>query len=437
MYVASILFFSREVSELAGKHRKQKIVHAPTKRMQSRWEKQKKLSRIIVICVAAVVVAVIGVIAAGIYFEQVMPYQKIVVTVNGKSFDFDYYIKTLDMMTKGTTKDMVQYYSDVAATAIQQNEMVREKAGDVGITATDEEINREIEQGGLSKDNIASTDLAKTRVLARKYSEQVCLPKLPASVQQDEVEAMVLESKAMVGDRKQRLLLGDNFSTMASQLSSDPVTKQKQGYLGWIPKGYESYVLGNLKDSVLKDVIFTQEPKTYSDAVYDANVENTFGYWVLEALERDPSKGTHGRGILVSSRDQGAEVRALLVNGGSWNDLAKKYSQAPSASSGGDLGWVQVTNDNTMLARILAAQELNKISDILRDDTTRTKGGYWLIHVINVQNRPLADNIKQTAVQECLGTWVEGLMKDVKTENLLDDTQKALAVTKVTKTRSR
>jgi parvulin-like peptidyl-prolyl isomerase len=437
MYVASILFFSREVSELAGKHRKEKIVHAPTKRMQSRWEKQKKMSRLIVICLVVVVVLVAGTIAAGIYLEQVAPYQKIVVKVNDKSFDFDYYIKTMDMFTQGVPKDSVPYYTDMVAQAIQQGEIVREKAADFGITATDEEVNKEIEQGNLPKDSVAATDLARVRLLTKKYIDKVCLPKQPASVQQAEVEAMFLETKDMVADRKQHLLLGDNFTNIAGQLSIETTTRNKKGYLGWIPKGYESYALGDLKGSTLKDVIFTLEPKTYSDAIYDPNVSKPFGYWVLQVLEKDPSKGIHGRGILLPTREQADDVRAKLINGGSWDELAKQYSQAPSATSGGDLGWVQVANDTSMLPRILSGQESNKISDVIRDESVQTKGGYWLVQVMNIQDRPLVDSIKQTLTQECLGAWVQGLMKDVKTETLLDDAQKTLAATKVTKNRSK
>ena len=420
---------------MAGKHRREKVVHAPSKHMQSRWEKQKKQSRIIMICAIALIIIVAGLIGGGYYIDQVMPNQKIVVKVNDKSFDYDYYIKTLDLITKGIQSDGVAYYADLAVNAIQQGEMVREKAADAGVTATDEEVNNEVEKEGFPKGSLAATDLAKTRLLTRKYTEQVCVAKQPASVQQVEVDAMFLENKSLVDESKRRLLLGENFTKVADQLSSEPVTKGRKGYLGWIPKGYESYALGILTDSMLKDVIFSMEPKTYSDAIYDPGVSKQFGYWILEALEKDPTKGTLGRGILLSSKDQAEEVRVQLLNGGNWDDLAKQYSQAPNASSGADLGWVQVTNENAMLARILAAQDIKKISDVIRDDTVQTKGGYWLIYVVDAQDQPLVASIKQKLTEECLGAWIEGLMKDVKTENLLDDTQKTQAVEKVLKNR--
>jgi hypothetical protein len=436
MYVASILFFNERVSELAGKHRKGKIVHAPTKRQLSRWEKQKKQSRIIIICAVAIVVAAVGLIVGGYYWEQVMPNQAVVIKVNDTPFDYDYYTKILDVITKGVTQEQISYYADIAAQAIEQSALVRQKAPDLGISATDDEVKKEMETGNLPQ-NVVGSDLARTRVLTQKYSEQVCIPKQPKSVQQAEVEAMFLESKAMVNDRKQKLALGENFTKMAGQFSMEPYSKAAGGYLGWIPKGYEDYALGDIKGAAFKDVIFTLQPNTLSDAIYDSSIQKPYGFWVLQLLEKDDAKGYHSRGILLPTQEQAEDIRAQLINGGNWDDLAKQYSQATGRDSGADLGWLQPGSDNSMLVRLLAEQQPNQISNVIRDDTVKTSGGYWLIQVMNVQDRPLTDKIYQMLTQDCLNTWVQGLVKDAKIENLLDQKQKDLAVQKISKTRSK
>jgi PPIC-type PPIASE domain len=436
MYVASILFFSREVSELAGKHRKEKIERALTKRQVSRWEKQKKQARIIQICVAVIVIAAAGLIGAGIYLEQVVPGQKIVIKVNEATFSLDYYTKMLDIITQNATKGQISAYTDTAAQAIEESEIVRQKAADAGVSATDDEIKKAIETGKLP-DNVVGSDLARTRVLTTNYAEKVCVPKQPKSVQNAQVEAMFLDSKAMVNDRKQKLALGENFTKMAAQFSMEPITKGASGYLGWIPKGYEMYAIPELADSVLKDVIFTLTPNTLSDPIYDPSIERSYGFWVLQLLEKDDAKGYHGRGILVPTQEQADDLRAQLLNGANWDDLAKKYSQAPGKDSGADLGWLQPGTDKSMLVRLLAGQEPNKISDALRDDTVKTKGGYWLIQVIDLQDRPLPVKVYQALSEQCLEEWVQGLVKDAKIENLLDSTQKDLAAQKVSKTRSK
>jgi foldase protein PrsA len=131
-------------------------------------------------------------------------------------------------------------------------------------------------------------------------------------------------------------------------------------------------------------------------------------------------------------------VREELKNGASWDEMARNYSQdAASKDKGGDLGWKVPGMDTGMLARMLSAFEVKQISDSIRDDTVTTTGGYWVIKVMDKGERALDSVISQTLEDECLAAWVEGLMKDAKTENLLDQTQKDKAVEKVMKLRSK
>jgi parvulin-like peptidyl-prolyl isomerase len=420
---------------LAGKHRKEKIHRTPTKHQVSRWEREKRLSRIIGITTGVIIAAVLGIIGFWVYSEQVLPYQQTVIKVNDKSYNMDYFIKTLDFYTKGQTSDMTKMYTDVVAQAIPQSQAVIEGAQSANITVSDEELSKELELMKLPKDDV-STDMVKTRVIVRKYSEQQCLPNMPGPVEQAEAQAIFLETKSMADERRQKLLLGENFTNMAAMLSLDPVTQAKKGYLGWVPLGYEDMVLGTLKDSAIKNVLFKLDAKAISDPVYDANMEKPFGYWVLEVLEKDDTKGVHARGIFFSSKDDADSVRPRLVNGESWSDLAKQYSQHASKDQGGDLGWVVVGSDNSQLPRMLAAQEMNVISPVTRDDSIPTKGGYWLVQVLNRQTRPLDDSIKQSIGEACLTTWMQGLLKQAKVENLMDQKQKDFAANKVIKNRS-
>jgi hypothetical protein len=421
---------------LAGKHRKEKNARIPTKHQVTRWEREKKLSRIIQIVTAAIIVAVVGIIGVWIYTEQVMPYQSTVMKVNGRSFNMDYYINMLDAYTKGQSSDMVKYYVDVVDKGVPQTEALIENAQSAGITVNDEEVAKEIDALKLSK-NDAVVDMVKARLIARKYNEQQCIPAQPASVDQVEVQAMLLEDKTTAEDRRLKLLAGDNFTRLASMLSIDPVTQSKGGYLGWIPKGYEGKALGTLKDSALKDVINKLEPKVISDPLFDANAEKSFGYWVLEVLDKDDARGIHARGILFASRDDADAVRQRLVNGESWDSLARQYSQHASKDKGGDLDWIQPGVDKGRVGSIVATLEKGKISTAIVDTEQKTKGGYWIVQVLDKQQRPLPDNIKQSLSEECLTQWVEGLVKNATVDSTIDQKQKDFAVDKVIKNRSK
>jgi len=347
----------------------------------------------------------------------------------------DYYIKMLDAYTKGQSSDMVKYYVDIVAQAIPQTTVVIEGAQSANITFSDDEVSKEIELLKLP-DNAVSKDMMRARVITRKYNEQQCLPKQPASVEQAEVQAMLLETKFMADERRQKLILGDNFSNMAAMLSIDSVTQSKKGYLGWIPKGYEDKALDALKDSILKNVVFKLDAKAVSEPIYDENMEKPFGYWVVEVLETEPAKGSHARGILFSSKDDAESVRLKLLNGDDWGALVKQYSQHTSKDAGGDLGWVAPGVDKTQLSSIVGTLEKGKISNVVTDNSVKTKGGYWLVQVLNKQERPLADSIKQSLSEECLSAWIKGLMDNARVENKLDQKQKDFAVAKVLKGRS-
>jgi len=421
---------------LAGKHRKEKITRSPSKHQVSKWEREKRLSRVIGIFTGVIIAVVLGIIGYWFYSEQVMPYQQTVIKVNDKSYSMDYFIKMLDYYTKGQSDEITKVYADVVAQAIPQSQMILEGAPAANITVSDDEIDKALETMKMDRDDV-SVDMAKTIFITRKYSEQQCIPNLPGPVDQVEAQAMFLETKSMADDRRQKLLLGDNFTTMAGLLSLDPVTQGKKGYLGWVPKGYEDLALGTLKDSALKNLLFKLDVNSISDPVYDGNMEKPFGYWVLEVLETDATKGVHARGILFSSKDDAETVRTRLVNGESWDDLAKQYSQHTSKDKGGDLDWIVPGMDKDQLGRILSTLEVKKLSPVMRDDSLKTRGGYWLVQVLDRQVRPLDDNIKQQLAEECLTAWMQGLMKEAKVENLMDQKQKDFAVNKVIKNRSK
>ena len=422
---------------MAGKHRKEKVVRVPSKHQLSKWERQKKVSRIIIICSAVFIVALIGLVVAGYYMEQLAPYQRTVIKVNDASFDMVYYIKALDAYTQSQDDDIVKQLTNVAETAIQQGALVREKAADLGISASDDEVSNGIKQLSM-EDNLVTRDIVKAMVLSQKIVEDYCLPKQPASADTVEVQAMLLESNTMAADRKQKLLMGENFTLMASTLSVDPTTQSKGGYLGWLPKGYEDYAFKGSGDLAFKDIMYTMKPKEVSDPIFDKNMEKPFGYWVLEVIEIDQTKGRHAEGILCASKEQADEIRIRLVNGENFAELAKQYSQHTSKDSGGDLGWRVPGTTQGMLDRMIASLQPNTVSDVLRDDSVKTKGGYWIVQVLDNQpGRPLDKEIRDKLADKCFSDWLNDQAKNAKIENLMTQADKEWAAQRLINSRKK
>ena len=51
------------------------------------------------------------------------------------------------------------------------------------------------------------------------------------------------------------------------------------------------------------------------------------------------AKQVNAAHILTGSEKKAAEIKDKLDGGGSFADMAKKYSKCPSGRNGGDLGW--------------------------------------------------------------------------------------------------
>ena len=94
---------------------------AVTRRQISYWQRQKRRRRIILSLGIAVIVAVLGLVTWGLYFQWYLPEQKplkeTVVEVNGTKFNMQYYIDALNLQL-GENSYMAEYYLDYVLEAI-------------------------------------------------------------------------------------------------------------------------------------------------------------------------------------------------------------------------------------------------------------------------------------------------------------------------------
>jgi hypothetical protein len=218
----------------------------------------------------------------------------------------------------------------------------------------------------------------------------------------------------------------------------EPITNGNGGNLGWLPKDFTNILLGNLGNSALKDIPFTLEPGVLSQPIFDGTVTKGLGWWVVQVTEKDEKRGSHVRGILTGSQHDAEVIRAKIVAGDDFATLTKDYSQdSASAANGGDIGW---TGNNTISNRIVTGLamplESGAVSQPAADSTVQTKGGFWLVRVINKdENRALDDTTRQTLKNGLFDNWITEKMKNDSVETLLTEGQKSWAVNLVVKSR--
>ncbi len=118
------------------------------------------------------------------------------------------------------------------------------------------------------------------------------------------------------------------------------------------------------------------------------------------------------RHILVKDEKTAKEVRQKLLNGASWDEIAKKYSQDPgSKNQGGDLGWF---GRGQMVKEFENAAFSLKIGEI--SQPVKTQYGWHIIQVLGHEKRPLSESAYQRLQQQAYRNWLENARAKAKIE---------------------
>ena len=114
-----------------------------TKRQLSHWQQQKKRQRIILGVGTFIIATVLGIVAAGWYINQYQPLHQTVIRVNNTEFNMDYYIKMLKYYGRGQSPSYLSYLADEVVRVIEQHELIRQEAMELGISVSDDEVDDE------------------------------------------------------------------------------------------------------------------------------------------------------------------------------------------------------------------------------------------------------------------------------------------------------
>jgi peptidyl-prolyl cis-trans isomerase SurA len=390
-----------------------------TKRQLSRWQQESRRQRITLGSGIFIILAVVVVLWAGWFLTDYRPLHETVIVVNDAEFNMDYYVRALTFY--GSADGVVE--------VIQQNELVRRAATELGISVSDDEVDNELK----SFDPPLSTDfrdLFRGELLLRKLRDEYFEQQVPLATRQRHIMAMLLESERQVEEIRVRLEGGETFAELAGELSLDSYSKEQNGDLGWHPEDISPALLGT---TVVEEHAFGSEVGALSQPVFDESKIKPVGYWLLRVTEREKT-AAEGQAILLGSEEEAEAVRARLEAGEDFAALAEEFSQhEPSREKGGNMG---VVRPDTMSAAFDEfffdpEVELETLSQPIRDETFITRGGYWLIRVVDEEDgRQVDDNDREFLKAKALNEWVSALRDDPenKLESYLDEEKKAWAV---------
>ena len=401
-----------------------------TRRQLSRWQQQKRRQRIIFGSAIAVIVAVLAIVGVGVYqgwyVPRYQPLHETVIEVNDTEFDMAYYIETLEyyLDAKGIPIEQLGFFTEEAVRVIQDNELVRQAAMELGITVSDDEVDEVLASVGLPS-NTAYQDMVRrgmleARLLAEYFEQQV-----PQYAAQRHVMAMFLESESQASEVIARLEAGEDFGAIASELSLEGMTQMQEGDLGWLPEGVLTIQMGT---SLLDEAIFSLDVGVLSQPIYEETRDKGVGYWLVEVTERDMETGRAWvMMMLLSSEEEAYEVIARLEAGEDFAALVEEFSQHDASIPTG--GLLEIASEGQISSTFYYAifdpeLEVGVLSGPIRDEEVVTIGGYWLVEVVEVDdNRQIEEDYREFMKASALADWIEALRDDPDTnvQSYLDE----------------
>ncbi len=414
---------------MAKKKRKlEKPKYEPTKRQLSRAKQHRRRQRLIFGSGILIIVAVLAVIGAGVYFgwyvPERQPLRETVIKVNDTEFNMAYYVETLKYevnqlksMGASVGASQMSYLAQGAVTSIETSELVRQEALKLGISVSDAEveatINTQFASYGpsfLKNFHDVIKDMVRIQLLRQKLLDNYFDQRVPQTAPQRHVLAMFLESQSQANEVRDRLEAGDLFSDLTAEFCLDSYCKSQNGDLGWHPQEILAKLTGS---SVLADSTFRQEVGTLSQPIAEGTKSKSLGYWLIRVDFRDESAGkVQGKAMLLGSEGEANDVRARLEAGEDFAALSNEFSQYDQfKGKGGDFevskGDMSSAFDGFAFDPEL---ELGTLSQPIKDDTVTTTGGYWLIKVADAaSDRQIDETDRNTLKNDAFNQWTASL----------------------------
>jgi hypothetical protein len=276
---------------LAKKEKKARPERVPTKHQLSKWQRQMRIRRIVIIAAVVFLVGISSYVGYGYYKDYKSdPMREVVIEVNGVHFTMEYFVKVLDdyFYIGGLNSTEIYYMGEAIANDIANDiiktEVLSQGAKNLGIEVTSKEIDAEISAQNISKEAVqlyeeAFRNMFKSFLLQEKLKEYFGL-QLPDKMEQAHVQAMLVESQEVATELIAEIEAGGNFTALAKEFSCN---SSIEGDLGWLPEEL-------MPNTLIADAAFNLTPGEISEPIYDdtaiKNTGTTGGYWLVKVVDR-------------------------------------------------------------------------------------------------------------------------------------------------------
>ncbi len=408
---------------MAKKQKKIKLKQAPSKRQLSKWQRQTRIRRVIIIAAAVFLAGILGYVGYGAYNDKIKPFREVVIEVNDTSFNMGYYVKMIDAYTKGLQPSQLYYMANLVTNQIVQDELVRQGAGSLGISVGAQEIEEQMKENEVPNSK-AFRDIVAVAILREKLLDNYFGSQLPDSMEQAHIQVMLVESNKVADEVVTRSESGEDFAAFIDEFSCNP---QAEGDLDWLPQEL-------MPNTLIGDAVFSSESNELSK-IYDNSTPKSIGYWLIEVTNKDEEKGIKARAILLGSKQETDKVEDELTDE-NFAELAKEHSQHTSKDNGGDLGWLKEeekeSNDfGDAFNEVVFNLDLNVISEPVKDKSVQTTGGYWIVRVLGKGEHELSNEVRKGLAQNDFTEWLQMQRETSTINNYLNEEKENLAIARV------
>jgi len=288
---------------------------------------------------------------------------------------------------------------------------LREREVDNKINVTEAEI-----------DNYFTTQTSQNNEAKDEYEISHILIRTREDSSPEELQRL----RAKAEQALKQLQAGTDFAQVSASFSDAP-NALEGGALGWKNSGQIP--------ALFADALKTLQPGQLSPILRSPN-----GFHILKLTNRRGGSSptviqqTHARHILIKLSEVVSEsdakhrmddIKERLDNGANFADLARQYSEDGSASSGGDLGWL---NPGDTLPEFEKA--MNELKDNEISQPIRTPFGWHIIQVLERRNQDMSkesarlkarQEIRTRKADEAYQDWVRELRDRAFVEIRLED----------------
>jgi hypothetical protein len=427
---------------LAKKKSKQNVQREMTHRQLSRYKRQQRRQRIIFFSGIGIIVAVVLIIVGGWFAGEYMPLHQTLLQIYDTKFDASFYIDTMVIFGRSQGSTSLSTIANSVINQITQNELMKQEAGKLGISVSDEEANQYLLSLNVPS-NDAAIELARGALMADRMRNKYFASQVPTSDNQVNVNAMMVESPSVAREVREKVLNGENFSELVDQYAVDAGSNDVHG-------GYGEHPLSILKDKFAStfpfDYISRVDVKTgdVSDPLSDNVSQKRLGYWLIRINDRptlnstnispvvsENMEGTHEfsvnvSAILLGSQEEAITIRERLEAGETLGPIADQYSQYSTDNPNhGEMGLVAISqnvSDPFNLYAFDLSTDLGKWSQPIRDDTFYyTTGGFWIVQVVDkVENKELTTEDRDKLIGDLFTKWTSSIM-DAGTPHVINN----------------